>query len=443
MFNYVSVTFPNTTVGPTYVYSLHLYQNRYEHEVAVLQFRDWGVRYDVVESGSPIQFTVNSSGGSKKFTGYVHHVNVNRNPGTFITEVVAVSASMVMKNESQYVYKGLSADAIIQKIAKKNKFVCFSVPHPRIYPQVAQAGHTDWELCVRLAKQSGYSLRTENTEIYFQPMLYEYTNSRSDAPYFVMREANDPNGSTIYSFEPMVGESIKYDQDMKAAVSISGLDTGTTAPIAITNKKRNAVTKGKSSPEFFDTFSTHIVANTPNIAKYEAQAADDRNSFPYRATVEVLGSPSLRPDLPVYLDGLGNYYTGYWTVLGAEHKVVEKERNSQVYTTILTVGTDSLGTAVAWTDGQQITKPATTPSRTIIPGVRQTVAKPQSNLLKTSPNLGPQTNGSFGTLNNRSKGTGDSPIWISGTATLSPTAQPSGSVAPTSSRLLTKIPGIL
>ena len=216
----------------------------------------------------------------------------------------------------------------------------------------------------------------------------------------------------------------------------------TTTPIALTTKNKAKVTKSKSSTEFYDKFHTHVVATTAAIAKHESQAADDRNSFPYRATVEVLGNPTLRPDLPIYLDGLGNYYTGYWTILSTEHKVIEKERNSQIYTTILNIGTDSLGTAVTWTDGQLVTQPAAISARTVIPNVRQTAVVPTSNILKTSPNLGPQSVGSFGTLANRTKTTTNGPVWVSATATLNPTAQPVGSTSQTSNRLLTKIPKI-
>jgi len=444
MFNYVSVSFPNTTVPPMHVYSLSLYQNRYEHEVAVLTFRDWAISYDVVEAGSPIQFNISDNiNNTKTFYGYVHHVSVNRTPGSFLTEITVLSPSMVMKNESQTIYKGLSADAIIQKIAKKNKLVAFTIAHPRIYPQVSQAGHTDWEMCVRLAKQCGYSLRTENTEIYFQPMLYEYTNKRSEAPYFVMRDPNDPSGSTIYSFEPLISESMEYDGNKKAAVAVSGLDSSTITGMSITTQIRAKKTRFKTSSEFFDHYATDIVARTPSVAKYEAEAAENRNVFPYRATAEVIGNASLRPDLPIYLDGVGGQYKGYWTILGTEHKVLETERNTHTYTTILTLGSDSLGTAVAWTDGQQIVAPSIKPSRTIIPGVRQTAITPKSNLLKTSINLGPQSIGSFGVATNRAKPTSNGPIWVSGTASLDPAAQTVASTTPTSSRLLTQIPSIL
>lgn len=439
MFNYARVTFPNTTASPQVVYNLSLYQNRYEHEVAVIQFRDWDVNYDVVNTGSPIVLNISSNLNSKTFYGYVHHVSVIRDTGTSITEVTAISASYVMKNQSQQVYKGLSADAIVQAIAKRNNFVAFTVPHPRIYPQVSQAGHSDWEMLIRLAKQSGYSLRTENTEIYFQPMLYEYTNSRSEAPVFVMRDANDPSGSSLYSFVPVVSESIEYDGESKGAIAISGLDANTVSSMSLTQQIRAKSTKSKVKNEFFDRFATEVVAGDAMVAKYEAEAAENRNMFPYRATAEVIGNAKLRPDMPVYIKGVGSYYAGYWTILGVEHKIVESYRNSQTYTTILHLGTDSLGTAVSWTDGNVITEPNFKPSRTIIPNVRQTAIVPSSKLNTTTPNLGPQNNGAFGVAVNRAKPQANGPIWVTTTQTLNPISQPSGSVALISTRTLKNV----
>jgi Phage tail baseplate hub (GPD) len=440
MFNSVLVSFPNTTVAPLYVYSLSFYQNKYEHEIASITFRDWNVQYDVVEAGSPITFTITNDGKSRVFYGYVHSIVVDRTPGSFLTEVIAVSASMVMKNESQTVYTGLSADAVIQKIAKKHNFVAFTVPHPRIYPQIAQAGHTDWELCVRLAKQSGYSLRTENTEIYFQPMLYEYETKRAEASRFIMREPNDPSGSTIYSFNPAISEGFSYDGDMKAAVAISGLDSSSVSPISLTKQIRAPKTKHKSSNEFFDKFHTHVVATDPTVAAYEAEAADNRNVFPYRASAEVKGDPTLRPDLPVYLDGLGAYYTGYWIVLGVEHRIVEQERNSHVYTSILYLGTDSLGVANRWTDGKSVVAPDARPTRVVIPGVRQTNVVPKTTIKRVAPQISPSNKGAFGLTSNRSTTQLSSPLWKTGTATLNPITQPVTSQQPSIKRLLTKVP---
>lgn len=447
MFNYVSVAFPNTTIPPTRVYQLSLYQNRYEHEVAVIQFRDWGVDYDAVTAGSPISFTINNDNSFRDFVGYVDHINLYREPGSHTTEVVAVSASYVFKNESQKIYKGLSADAIIEQIAAKHNFSAYTVPHPRVYPQVSQAGHTDWEFMVRLAKQSGYSLRTQNTDVYFQPMLYDYTQQRSQAQKFTMRRPTDPSGSTLYSFYPTISENIEYEGEKKSAISISGVDSNTSTPIAITNQKRSKTTKINSKAEFFDKYHTHVVALDPSVANHEAKAADDRTVFPYRGTAEVLGSPNLRPDFPVYLDGLDSPYSGYWVILGTEHQIVEETRNIQRYTTILYLGSDSLGDAVKWTDGTLISAPNYVPARTIVPGVRQTNAPSSHTLRRTSVAYSPIANGQFGKASNRTlpkinKQPIKGPVWAASKPTISTVKPSNKSISATTNRLLTKVPKI-
>jgi hypothetical protein len=193
-----------------------------------------------------------------------------------------------MKQTAQAVYTNTTADQVVKDIAAKYNFVCYAVPHPRVYPQIAQAGHSDWELMVRLAKQCGYTLRATNTELYFQPVMDDYSKYRAEAPKFVLRQANNPQGSTIYSFKPMVGESIPYEDATKGAVAVGGVDITNQAPISITQQIRNAKTKTKQQNEFFDIFDTSVVAPDVSVAGFEAQAAESRNYFPYRAKVEVL-----------------------------------------------------------------------------------------------------------------------------------------------------------
>lgn len=422
MFNYVSVEFPNTTLGPKYVYSLNLIQKRYHHEIAIVGFRDWGVEYDVVTPGSPVRMKITGTDGRRDFYGYIHHISVDKTPGKNFTEVTVVGGSMPMKQPSQTIYINKSADQIVKEIASKYNFACYAVPHPRIYSQVAQAGHTDWELMVRLAKQSGYSLRAENTELYFQPLLEDYTKYRAEAPRFIMRDATNPEGSSLYNFKMIVGESIDYGDETKAATAVSGMDKYADEPLSITQVIRDKRTRNKTQNEFFDKFDTSVVATDSSMAKYEAEAAESRSVFPYRATVEVLGDPGLKPDMPIYLDGIGAPYAGYWVVLEAEHKIIEEQRNHQMYTVVLTVGTDSLGSATSWTDSQRITAPDARPKRTIIPNQKQTKVRPKTTLSVKSTIVTPAKQGSFGNPKNRNKAVGakdiEPSVWQSTTSSL-------------------------
>ena len=426
---------------------MKLYQDRYHHEVAVIQFRDWDVDYDTITNGSPINFTLNDGASKKEFIGYVDTVMPVQSPGQNMTEVTAVSASYKMKTPRQTVYKEMSVDGVIQQIAAEYRFNAFTTAHPRIYPQISQAGYSDWEFMAALAKQAGYSLRTENTEIYLQPMLYEYTNRRSEALKFTMRDANNPAGSTLYEFTPVVSETASYDGDVKAAVAVSGFDEKSGALMSITQQNRAAKTKLKAKPEFFDKFATTVVANDPTVAEYEAKAAEQRSIFQYRGDAKVIGDATLRPDMPVYLEGVGGY-SGYWVVLGAEHIIEEQQRNIYMYTTILHLGTDSLGEANVWEDGKKITEPNYSPTRTLVPGVRQTNTPPASALFRTAPNIGPQSIGNFSTVTNRpvpnvNNRVASAPSWVAKTKSPNPITEPVKKTAAYPNRLLSKITGSL
>jgi hypothetical protein len=423
MFNHIKVEFPDTTMPPQYVHYANLYQNRYSHEMAVIKFRDWGLEYDVITPGTPVKLTITGRDRRRDVYGYVHHINPEKTPGKNFTEVVIIGASYVMREPSQTIYRNLTSDQVIKKIASKHNFVAYAVPHPRVYPQIAQAGHTDWELMVRLAKQSGYTLRAQNTELYFQPVLDDFTNFRDNASKFIMRSMSSPEGSTIYSFRPIIGESVDFEDATKAAVAISGMDKSSKTNLSITKQKRNKKTRKKQQIEFFDHFDSSVVANDLETAGYEANAAEERNAFPYRAVVEVLGDPGLRPDMPVFLEGVGQTYSGYWTILQTEHKIVEEELNRQRYTTVLTVGVDSLGTANTWTDNKTVVAPDYRPKRTIVPNKKQTVVIPKTSLSTSQKAVTPQSKGNFSDVKNRKKPTPvnraqTTPKWKSQTSSL-------------------------
>ena len=448
MFKYISVDFTDTPDKPSYVYSATLYQERHSHEMLELKFRDWGLDFDVISPGSPVKVLFYGVNNKKNFYGYVHHVEPDRTPGTNFATVTVIGASYVFKETAQTVYLNTTADQVVKKLATKHKFACFAEPHPRVYPQISQSGHSDWELINRLAKQCGYSVRAENTELYFQPILQDYTKFRESAPVFTMRPAQAIEGSTLYSFKPMIGETLEYDDAKKAAVAVAGVDLYSSSTIKHTQPKANTKTKKKSKQEFFDAFDASTVVLNQEVAAYEAAAAEARNSFPYRATVEVLGDPSLRPNYPVYLQGLGTSYSGYWTILKAEHRIVEEKRNVQKYTTVLEVGTDSLGSVNTWIDNQNITQPSAMVKRIIIPGVRQTAVAPTSSLNSTSKLIGPQSAAPFGSVSNRAVtttgGQATTPnVWTSGLTSTNSTVQETTTSPVITNRILRNTAGAL
>lgn len=368
-------------------------------------FKDWNIEYDSIKPGSPVWVEIKGTTSSREFNGYVHHIEPNHTPGTAFTEVVMIGASFPLKQASQKIYKDYTADQVCRDIATKHGMSYYGVPHPRIFEQVSHTGSTDWQILVKLAKQIGYTLRTQNTELYFEPILEDFKNYRTEASTFIMRVESSVLGSTLHSFKPIISESISYDGgDMKAAHAVQGVDRVAKSPVSITKQKRNSKTKTLSQYEMFDRFNTSVVAPNPEVAAFEAEAAELRASFPYRGVATVLGEPDLRPNMPVYLDGIGSTYSGYWVILGAQHKIVETERNVFMYTTELYIGTDSLGSAEKF-GGTLVSSPPSKKVRAVKPGIKQTKTKPKSKIVKNNVKTNKKNTTSFGKIGNRTKPT--------------------------------------
>lgn len=393
MFNTVRVSFPTSAYQPERVHSAYIKQGVFNHEFAIINFRDWAVDISRVKPGTPIALNI----GKKEFVGYVHDVRTSITSNTNFIEVSAIGASYVMRQASQDVFKNVTASEIAQKIAVENGFAYKIEPHPRVYPQISQAGLTDWEFLRKLAKQCGYSLNVEKTTLYFQPHLKEFTENLSGALYMVKGEYAIKSDKNIYEFTPIVGETLSHSLADKSAVAVTGIDPRTGQLVQVTKQKRSTPTRKKSQTELFDKYATTVVANDFEVASFEAEAADNNSQFPYRATALVFGNHKLSPTQPVYLDGLGSY-TGYWTILETEHSIEEEELNAYTYTTRLVLGTDSLGKINI--SGASVL-PTNSENRIIKPNVRQSAKPIKSLLLQSSPQIKPTSDIRLVTSKNR------------------------------------------
>ena len=384
MFRYVTVEFPFSIVKPSLVYEFNLKQARYEHEYAVLLFKDWEISYDDIAPMSPVFVSIYAPEGyERSFNGYVHHIKPLYSPGERSVEVHIIGASYVMKNTSQTIYTNVTADQVLKKIARKYQFSYFAEPHGRVFPQIAQAGRTDWQLLVWLAKKIGYTLRAENTSLYFYPLSKDYSENRSTAKAFTLNAVETLGGTSTYNFKPLIGEHLYFDNnedDVKSALAYSGVDRFAQIELQYTKQKTKKNTRKNSTPEQFDRFAVNTVVPTSEVAKWESEAAEERQRFGYRGYAEVLGDPTLRPDLPVYINGVGPEYSGYWVILSVEHTINRVSLNDFVYTTNLHLGIDSLGKPNSWGAEPGVTSPSKQPIRVIKPNIRNTQKKDKPKL---------------------------------------------------------------
>jgi hypothetical protein len=82
------------------------------------------------------------------------------------------------------------------------------------------------------------------------------------------------------------------------------------------------------------------VVNTITEARQLAGDISNEHKYTHKAKVKVVGTPNIRPYDPIYLDGLPNGMSGYWTVLAVRHVFGSHDL---MYYLNLEVGTDVLG----------------------------------------------------------------------------------------------------
>lgn len=90
----------------------------------------------------------------------------------------------------------------------------------------------------------------------------------------------------------------------------------------------------------FQTHHVYEVASSFADAQHIANDYANANKYQHRAVVAIVGHAPLRPYDPIYLDGLPNGMSGYWTVLKVKHIFGGRPAD---YMQELVVGTDTLG----------------------------------------------------------------------------------------------------
>lgn len=206
------VLFVNTPNFPLFLITATLDQKINSHELLTLKFAGkLTSSTDSVVSGDPVQFTWTGDFGKNTFVGYVHSIkpaDINAN----VTEIYCVSPSYLLKNTDQKVYKNVTADAVVSKIAAKYGLKAITQRHPRVFPSLVNAGQSDWQFLRQLANITGFLLKTEGTTIYFMSKSKLEASTRKGAPYFY-KEDHNPGSRYASSFGTAVSFSATLSDD--------------------------------------------------------------------------------------------------------------------------------------------------------------------------------------------------------------------------------------
>jgi hypothetical protein len=378
----ISVSFPSLKLKKRpIVYSAKLKQDRYKHDVGTIVFRNWDLSEKMIPPGTPMLITLNSIRGIDSYPGFVHHVKKVMDTEKRFVEVTFIGASYRMKQKTQKVWKKVTVSQVAKTIAKKYKLSFDITPHKRVFSQLAQHGESDWQFLVKCAKKCGYLFRVDGTTLIFKPIDEIFNKYKNYAPTYNLSNLTVSGagikGSDIYSFTPIVGESIPFPDATKSFQSFNGVNPITKKSNSFSKQNYKNGKRRKMKAPLFDSFDTDTVVPGMDIAKSHSDAFAEMIKFPYRANGAVVGTPTLIPGMPIYLTGVGDEYSGHWIILSLEHVVHYINLTETKYTTNIEIGIDSLGESLK--NIQDVSNMSEYENSVYVePNVRQTLRKPKS-----------------------------------------------------------------
>ena len=221
-----------------------LYADTDEHDRLVLHFKGH-IREDRegLIAEDPIVFTFTSGKVVSKWYGYISYIDTTNSMQSGNTDIICLGASYILKNTVQKIYKNTTADQVVADIAKSNGMEAITQRHPRVKDWV-QAGQSQWQMLRRLAKQTGFALRADNTTIYFVSKNKIFTDKKSSAAYFnyvdnkeisgIVTKA-DRYGGTILNFIPRLSDK-SPESGVRVDRVVTGIDPKTGKLIEATHK---------------------------------------------------------------------------------------------------------------------------------------------------------------------------------------------------------------
>lgn len=255
-----SVKFPKTPNIELLLIGAELHQEVEAHDILILTFKGKPKKdTTVITSSDPVEFTYKSGDKSSVFQGYVYDIDPKSTTQTHMTQIWCVAASAVLKDSDQVIFKNVTADQVVSKICAKRGLTAITQRHPRLRDMIIQAGQTDWQLLRRIAKQTGFALKAENTTVFFMSKNKIYQDKKPNAPYFKYSDGitkQQRSVGTCLEFIPMVS-----DDSLETGVRVDRVMTGVSNPagtgIATTHETKDYlsfVSKGKVVPskEYFD-----------------------------------------------------------------------------------------------------------------------------------------------------------------------------------------------
>jgi len=313
-------------------------QKEYQHDTVLLTYRDSGIGRRRYRRGQPVVVRWGwLPRDIETFYGYVHSSKLiqKRKGQAARLEVYLVGASYRLNKPRMRSFLRLNVVPLIRRIGSEHRFTMRNDPSTRFHRHIPQLGRTDWNVCVRLAKDIGFTFSARRTELQFKRRLLE-VRPGVPVPTFRFAQGYGPTRGTLFEFMQRTGAS-PLASNMKRLVR--GVDDNG-RPFKSTFRENP---RDKGDAPVFTEFITKEVATSIADANETISGLNGMNRFFVTASAVVSGFSRLRCGQTVAFTEAVDEATGRWWTGSVEHHLEgQRPGRPTTYRCHLELGRDSV-----------------------------------------------------------------------------------------------------
>lgn len=319
------------------VQQIKIRQVEYLHEVCVVTLAYQDKNSQNFAEGSRV--TVRYGWGPRDtdyFYGYVHHTEQNEaDSERRELHVWCVGPSWPFKQSRQRTYRDATVTSVAATLANEHNFSLAVSSSDVVFPTVSQAGRSDWQLLVWMARRVGFTVYANRTELVVSAREIDESNTRQ-VPTFQLIRGAALTRNTCLSISSDLGKTTPNTAWLDR--SMSGVaDDGTIITAGVRATDRTGGGSALLSEQVVDTSRSRL------DAAQRLAGADRLNRFRVRATAALSGDVRVTQGATIRITNSSRLDDGLWYVEAAEHTLVQ----SGTYETTVTLARDSLGDTVA------------------------------------------------------------------------------------------------
>lgn len=331
----------NLTTGPNQykgtLLSAVVIQSEYAIDGCVISIPRLNANTAAFATGTPIQFVYGRTPSqTATYTGYVHHIEPNREIGSSVADVVCLGASAPMlRDAANRVWPvGSDAAAAIQAIA--NTLHLSSITETAEIP--APGGPVNeswWRYIVRAAKRSGFTCYVAGTDLRFHSR--RINASGDTVPWFQSYDTPIAVFSNIIrSYHAIDSDDIASESLHRQRRAWGVTDTGLI--IRFTDSDDLESVGGITQPMPTLTKNENMVIHDFGTAQSRLSNIQETTRFTRLSEFIVSGDETVTQAGTVVMRGISASLDGYWYVTQVSHHI-----SSDAYSCHIEAGRDGAG----------------------------------------------------------------------------------------------------